>query len=287
MENDSPLLDPDLVPCRFGLAEDVPALLSDWHAHARPQLLYASEGAMRLWAADRLVVLPPERAAWIGAGVAHRVEARRPVRLRTVYFDVSDDGEPGAVTVFSAPPLLREMAIQAAAWGPSPPDRPEVAPFFAAFAAFAAAWRAAPLAADLPAARSPEIAAALVFLLDRLDRPVGVHDAARVAGMGVRTLERRCRAELGCSLQGWLVRARILAALELLADPGRSVGEVAEQVGYASIAAFSRAFRAQMGSPPSAWRGAAAHAGPSVLDSPPREGEPHGHEQEGHPRADR
>lgn len=255
MKHAKPALDPDAVPHPFGLAEDLPALLSDWHQHARPQLLYASEGALRLLAADRLVLLPPERAAWIGAGLPHRVEARRPVRLRTVYLAPEDDPAPGSLAVFPAPPLLREMAKQAGAWGPAPPDLPEVGPFFRAFAALAARWRAAPLALELPAARSPELVRALDHLLARLDRPVGLEDAARAGGMSARTLQRRCQEELGIGLKRWLTQARLLRALELLADPALSVGEVAWAAGYQSAAAFSRAFSEALGSPPSAWRG--------------------------------
>ena len=254
MKHANPHIDPDALPGRFGLAEDLPALLSDWHQHQRPQLLYASQGALKLQAADRLVVLPPERAAWIPAGLAHRVEASRPVRLRTVYFLACDEVGP-QMAVFAAPPLLKEMAIQAAAWGAPAPDWPEVEPFFLAFAALAAVWRQRPLSVELPAARSPELAVALDFLLQRLDRPVGLKEAARAAGLSVRTLQRRCQVELGVPLQAWLHRARIVTALELLADPAASVGEIAVRVGYGSGAAFTRSFAEIMGSPPSGWRG--------------------------------
>lgn len=256
MKHAIPIVDPDALPHPFGLAEDLPALLSEWHAHRRPQLLYASAGALRLQAADREVLLPPERAAWIGAGLLHRVEARRPVSLRTVYFLPDDDPIPGALQVFTAPPLLREMAVQAGAWGPRPPDLPEVVPFFQAFAALSLRWRERLLPVELPAARSPELRRALSFLQDHLDRPVGLADAARAGGLSERTLQRRCRAELGLPLQTWLVRARLMRALELLADPALSVGEVAWRVGYQSQAAFARAFAEALGAPPSAWRGA-------------------------------
>lgn len=255
MKHAIPILDPDAIPHPFGLAEDLPALLSDWHSHARPQLLYASEGALRLLAADRMVLLPPERAAWIGAGLLHRVEAPRPVRLRTVYLLPRHDPTPGALTVFQAPGLLREMAIQAGAWGPTPPDLPEVSPFFEALAGLSLRWRARPLALELPAARSPELGRALDRLLGRLDRAPGLAEAARAGGMSVRTLQRRCHDELGMGLKAWVLRARLLRALELLADPRLAVGEVALACGYHSLAAFSRAFAAALGTPPSAWRG--------------------------------
>ncbi len=257
MKHATPILDPDAIPHPFGLAEDLPALQSDWHAHARPQLLYASEGALRLEAADRVVLLPPERAAWIGAGLRHRVEARRPVRLRTVYLDGEPEAGGGALCVFQAPPLLREMAIQAGVWGPSPPDLPEVAPFFAALTALTARWRATPLALELPAARSPALARALEQVLAHLDRPTDLERVAKASGMSVRTLQRRCQDELGLGLKAWTCRARLLRALELLADPTQRVGEVAWACGYQSQAAFGRAFSAALGAPPSAWRGGA------------------------------
>ncbi|MEQ1569038.1 MAG: AraC family transcriptional regulator [Myxococcota bacterium] len=253
-------VDPDAVPHRFGLAEDLPALTSGWHHHRRPQLLYASEGALRLWAADRMVVLPPERAAWIGAGLVHRVEARRPVRLRTVYFLPEDEPVPGSLVVFSAPTLLTALAVHVCGWGPAPPMSPEGEPLLAAFAALATRWRAEPLAVELRAASSPELERALLFLVDHLDRPVAITQAARAGGLSVRTLQRRCREELGSSLRSWLAQARIVRALELLADPGLSVGEVALRTGHASPASFSRAFTAAMGTPPTRWR---ARVGPA------------------------
>ena len=87
------------------------------------------------------------------------------------------------------------------------------------------------------------------------------------AGLSVRTLQRRCQAELGVPLQAWLHRARIVTALELLADPAASVGEIAVRVGYGSGAAFTRSFAEIMGSPPSEWRGRGArYSGPMTHD---------------------
>lgn len=249
-----PLLDPDRVPLpAFGLSEDLDRLRSDWHAHGRPQLLYCVEGAMRLRTAARQAVLPPERAAWIPAGLPHQVETGRPVRLRTVYFSPSPaDGDD--LQIFAAPPLLRELARQAAAWGPAPPPDLPVDAFFIAFRGLLDGWRAEGAIAGLPSAQSPGLQAALDLLLQGLDRPVGLPDAARVGGLSARTLQRRCQQELGMPLQTWLLRARMLRALELLANDSLSVGEVALACGYDTQSAFIRTFHREFGSPPGAWR---------------------------------
>jgi len=53
---------------------------------------------------------------------------------------------------------------------------------------------------------------------------------------------------------------RMQLARRLLADPRLSVGEVAQRVGYASEAAFNRAFRECVGEPPGRHRRARAAA---------------------------
>lgn len=247
-------IDPDQVPApAFGLAEDLPRMETAAHRHGRPQLLYCIEGAMRLVTASQVAVLPPARAAWLPAGLDHRVYTSRPVRLRTVYFSAADD-VGGDVVVFEAPGLLAEMAKQAAAWGPTPPDRPEVAPFFLAFLGLIQGWRAASTLPALPAARTEGLGVALAWLLERLDRPVSALDAARVAGLSERTLQRRCREELGVGLHQWLVRARVLRAMELLADPELSVGEVGVRCGYETGSSFIRVFQGETGQTPGDWR---------------------------------
>jgi AraC-like DNA-binding protein len=245
-----PRVDPDVPLASFGLAEDGP-LATGRHAHRRAQLLYTASGAMRL-ATDRVTaVLPPHRAAWIPGGVVHEVACRRPVALRTVYLDVTlDDG--GDVVVFEAPALLRELVLEVCAWGEDPP--PGAAVVTDALRWLVGRWRVTPLPVTLPAAATPEVARALDHLLAHLAHPVGLDDAARAAGLPVRTLQRRARVELGTGLAAWLQRARVQQAVELLAEPGLEVGEIALRCGYQSPAAFTRAFSGVMGTSPSRWR---------------------------------
>ena len=104
------MLDPDIVPRSFGLAEDVPAVHSPWHQHRRAQVLYGVSGAMRLHTAHHVALLPPSRAAFLPAGARHHVTCRRPVQLRTVYLDPRDDDAPFAV--FAATPLLVSLLVE-------------------------------------------------------------------------------------------------------------------------------------------------------------------------------
>jgi AraC-like DNA-binding protein len=76
--------------------------------------------------------------------------------------------------------------------------------------------------------------------------------AAEVGGASLRTFERLFADETGLSLAAWRRQSRMLASLALLAE-GKSVGEVANAVGYESAAAFSTAFKQCFGAPPSSY----------------------------------
>ena len=67
-----------------------------------------------------------------------------------------------------------------------------------------------------------------------------------------RTLERRFRAEAGMPLGSWRRLARLQYALLGLGE-GRSVEQVASEVGYGSASAFVHAFRLAFGATPGRW----------------------------------
>ena len=192
-------------PPSFGLADELPALDGDVHAHVRHQLLYASAGALELVTADGRWWLPPERAAWIRGGTEHRVVVRRMASLRTVY--LQPDLLPGpdaSCRVFQVGPLARHMLHEAMRWGPD----------------------------------------------HRADPALSAPTVARKAGLSSRTLARRCRAELGISWRQLVQKARLLHAMDRLADPSTTVTEVCYAVGYKSPGTFSSAFRALVGESP-------------------------------------
>jgi len=244
------VLDPDAQPRPFGLAEDVPALDSEVHAHRRAQLLYAVSGALQLRSGGQVIGLPPTRAAWIPGGLPHQAGCGRPVKLRTVWLDQAL-GDPG-FSVFEAPPLLAELVGEICALGTTPP--PEASPLFDALRYLVTGWARSPLPLQLPLPASDALRRVTDRVLRRPGAPLTVADAAATAHLSPRTLQRRFRAELGMGFADWLTRARLLHATDRLADPQLDIGEVALSCGYASPTAFARAFRRHLGRSPTDWR---------------------------------
>lgn len=90
-----------------------------------------------------------------------------------------------------------------------------------------------------------------------------VERASRHALISRATFFRRFQSAAGMSFGRFLTRVRMMAASDLLLGSGLSVSAVGARVGYRSEAAFTRAFRAEVGDTPSHFR--RAHAGRSAL----------------------
>ena len=84
--------------------------------------------------------------------------------------------------------------------------------------------------------------------------PTGSHDIetlAHAVGTSARTLSRLFSLETQLSFKSWCQRARIAAAIERLSIQANvSVKQLAAELGYASVPAFSHAFRQVTGKTP-------------------------------------
>jgi AraC-like DNA-binding protein len=79
-------------------------------------------------------------------------------------------------------------------------------------------------------------------------------ELARTAGASRSVLAERFQALVGTSPMQHLTQLRMLLAANLLRGGSASLAQVAEDVGYQTDTAFSRAFRREYGLPPATWR---------------------------------
>lgn len=78
---------------------------------------------------------------------------------------------------------------------------------------------------------------------------------AALFGMHSRTLNRRLNA-FGIGFQQLVDESRFEIARQMLEDSAKTVGQIAELLGYAAPGAFTRAFQRWSGSKPGEWRAA-------------------------------
>jgi AraC-like DNA-binding protein len=110
--------------------------------------------------------------------------------------------------------------------------------------------------------RDPFVGKALALLHDRPADAWTVESLAKEVALSRSALAERFTHLVGEAPMQYLTRGRMQLAATLLRSRDMGVFEVAMEVGYASEAAFSRAFKKVVGLPPSAWRGREAEAAP-------------------------
>jgi AraC family transcriptional regulator len=111
------------------------------------------------------------------------------------------------------------------------------------------------------------------YIWDHLDDAMDLAELAGIACFSPHHFHRIYRNTVGETVAETLVRLRLQRAARRLAWSDQPIAVIAREAGYSSTAAFSRAFRASYGRPPSAFRrdepatppAAASHAGAMVM----------------------
>ena len=216
------------------------------HEHFRAQLVYASEGVMRVQTEKATWIVPPPQAVWVPPSVTHSVINESAVAFRALYL------HPGIVKnlhneccVVNVPTLLKELILYVT-------DKGEIASNLQAkiillIPELLATLEPEPLQLPLPCDRRLKVICNA--LMDNPGDGRTLKDWTGKVGASERTLERHFRRELGMSFLNWRQHLRLMTAIKLLSD-GFSVTNVAYELGYASASAFIAMFRNKIGLPP-------------------------------------
>lgn len=221
------------------------------HAHTWNQLVYAISGVLTVTLEGSCFVIPSEQAAWVPAGMRHRVGSLLGAEFRSLWLD--DQICCGIATncvVFSVSPLLRALIIEAAKLQHEQDD--DRYTDRVVHLIVDQLRRAQPLPAALPwPRRGPVVALCEALYADPADRR-GPAQWGATLGLSLRTLARRFNEEIGMTLSQWRRRLRLIKAVEMLGG-GCSVTQTALDLGYGSPSAFIYAFRREMGMSPQAY----------------------------------
>jgi AraC-like DNA-binding protein len=98
------------------------------------------------------------------------------------------------------------------------------------------------------------VGAALSALHTRPAHPWTLEELAHSANTSRSVLAERFQRLMGKSPMQYLTQWRMLLAANLLCRSNAPLARIAEDVGYQTDTAFSRAFRREFGEPPAAWR---------------------------------
>lgn len=102
----------------------------------------------------------------------------------------------------------------------------------------------------------PKVSSAIRHIHAAPADPWSVERLADRVALSPSRFAARFREATGESVMAYVARWRATVACRLLADSELPLAEIAARAGYESLPAFSRAFKAQLGTPPGAWRAA-------------------------------
>ncbi|ETX01773.1 AraC family transcriptional regulator [Candidatus Entotheonella palauensis] len=218
------------------------------HWHVRAQLLYASQGVMKVSTARGSWVVVPQRAVWIPATERHDLETLGPISLRSLFIQPdAAQGLPAECCVVNVSPLLRELIAAACELPKTYGLGGREEHIMVLILDEIRAVSVAPL--HLPEPTDPRLVRIGAAIRERPADNRSLAAWGRTIGASSRTLARLFVAETGLTFRQWQQQARLLESLVRLAD-GQSVTTVAMEVGYESTSAFIAMFRRVLGTTP-------------------------------------
>ena len=229
------------------------------HMHRESQLVYAAAGTMQVTTPKGRWLVPPDRAVWVPARLVHAIDMLADIEMRTLYFDLAwlkREGHGKKLAkefVVRVSPLLHQTILALF------DDRNEAERTALLLRlAMLELERAEDSATFIPLPQEPRCRRAADIVLADPTADHEIETLARAVGSSARTLSRLFAAETQLSFKSWCQRARIAAAIQRLSmDASLSVKQLASDLGYASVPAFSHAFRQVTGKTPTEFAGKA------------------------------
>ena len=95
---------------------------------------------------------------------------------------------------------------------------------------------------------------AIELLNENLAGPIRISDLAHECGLSISHFARSFKTAFGMPAHRWLVHRRVERSKELMVQTAESLADIADEIGFADQATFTRAFRQIVGVSPGRWR---------------------------------
>ncbi|WAC74247.1 helix-turn-helix transcriptional regulator [Roseateles sp. SL47] len=221
---------------------------TDWHSHLRGQLFCVVSGLIHVRTRHGSWMLPPNRAGWIPPGEPHSASIAGAMSGWMVFVAPKASHQlPDRPCVISVNALTSQLVQRVAMGTEQRSQQPQHRRIAAVLLDELCRSPQEPLHLPMPRDRRL-LRIARAFISEPGDRRTLVQ-WAEWAGMSSRTLSRLFMADLQVSFAQWCQQARLVHALERLAE-GEAVASVSDALGYATPSNFISMFRRSLGQSP-------------------------------------
>lgn len=221
------------------------------HRHCRGQLFGSMRGLLTIGVEEGVWVVPATHAIWVPPHRVHWARSHGPFHGYAVYVAEPACAElPAAPCAIRMSALLREATLRAARWPAGPLDA-VAEPLAGVILDEIGTLPTDPLGLPLP--RDGRLLRVAQALLDTPADDRSLEQWAKWAAISDRSLSRHFVSETGFTFTAWRQRARLMRALEMLAEDV-PVTSIALALGYSTPSTFIGLFRRTFGVTPALYR---------------------------------
>ena len=214
------------------------------------QLIFPVTGVLLVSGEDGHWVVSSSCALWVAGGIhRHHIRTMGRVRMKSFVFEAHGPlNLPERSCMLSVTPLLREVMYSLAHYGDKLPSSRKVALLKELLLEKIINRPDVPI--ELPEPRDRRLAAICTHIQLHPDDTTTLAQFATEMGCSERTLHRLFLQETGISFTVWRHHAKLRLALAWL-EQGRSIMDIALDLGYQNQGAFTAMFRKYLGVAPS------------------------------------
>lgn len=224
------------------------------HQHQRAQLTFVKEGYQYFHINDKIYLVPQNHVIWVPSSQKHKItsEAETVKLMVSLFKNVPKDDFYSTTHVFPVPSVLKEMILYATKWNKETEKNIEQEAFMNALLISLPNFCNENVALQIPLPSDKRLLEVCQFINLNFHQNESIEELAEIANLSTRSLQRIFKKETGISVKKYVQLIKILKSIELIDSHQFTLSEIAYQVGYKSLSAFTSSYQAIMNAKPRA-----------------------------------
>lgn len=227
------------------------------HAHAKFQIIYTLSGTLHVEVESENYFVPERHIAWIPQRMEHKLSSNsRQVSLVIFYADLDISGDTDVknhFSIYNTNAIIAENLKFISKQGNSitKKQQPDLYDFTLSFLNLLPQMTPPSdiLLKTLVIPNDSRLHPILDYITEHLQEELKMEQIAARYNLSVRNLSRLFNAS-GIHFSSYVNYLRIMRAIELLTDGGRTIQEIAYETGFSSPNSFNRVFKQVLGESP-------------------------------------
>jgi len=215
------------------------------HQHDKAQLLLVYGGIAYLQTDTKDFYIPSNHYIWIPKNYRHNLMFNtQDLYIINIYFpDEKADSFYDELGIYPVSKLLAEMLSFSEKWQGDYFKGSWEFEFLSTLKGVLSKENLKKFSIQLPTTDNQKLNAIIDSFRNRLNENLSLDSIAQQSGMSVRSLTRLFQTKLHITFVQYLKMLRIIRAMELIKDTDLNMTEIAYEIGYSNISAFSNNFQ--------------------------------------------